>query len=67
MNSESLKVTVKIVAPKKVIKDVIDAIEKLGTPITPEFSLPFSAICDPIPTRVPEMISLKVDIFLRYT
>ena len=51
--------------PKKVKYDVREANEKLGTPMTPEFSRPFKAICEPVPTSAPEMMSLKVDIFRR--
>ena len=65
IKSLNLYVTVSIVAPKNVKKEVMEAIEKLGTPMTPEFYRPLSAICDPIPTKVPEMMSLMVDIFLR--
>lgn len=54
-----------IADPNRVIKAAIELKEKFGTPIIPEPSLPLRAICEPIPTRVPEIMRRRVDIFRR--
>lgn len=63
---ESLYETVSMVVPNTVIVVTKDLNEKVGIPSIPQFSRPKIAICDPSPTKIPETMSLSVEILLRY-
>lgn len=62
----TLYVIVSIAVPKTVIVVTNDLKEKVGNPKIPLFSRPEIAICEPSPTKIPEVMSLRVEIFLRY-
>jgi len=54
------------VVPAKAANSRIPLIENEGKPRIPQPYLPEMAICEPRPTRVPEIMSLRVDILATY-